>query len=158
MKSFTSGLLLFSLTLLSTAQGHWHGGWGGGSMGGGSWGGRPGQMGLAQFTEKWTSAGEVGPAKLDSAPPAPVAVIYDWDKIMTGDIVKSENMLSPPMLKWKSERGALYTVVILDFGFPPGIQYGHWLVSNVRDAWSINWGDEVTMKYSNSSVSYKAMV
>ena len=77
-------------------------------MGGGSWGGRPGQMGLAQFTEKWTSAGEVGPAKLDSAPPAPVAVIYDWDKIMTGDIVKTENMLNPPMLKWKSERGAVH--------------------------------------------------
>ena len=126
-------------------------------MGGGSWGGRPGQMGLAQFTEKWTSAGEVGPAKLDSAPPAPVAVIYDWDKIMTGDIVKTENMLNPPMLKWKSERGALYTVAILDFGFPPGIQYGHWLVSNVRDAWSINWGDEVIMRYSNTSVSYKQM-
>ena len=157
MKSFTSGLLLFSLTLLSTAQGHWHGGWGGGSMGGGSWGGRPGQMGLAQFTEKWTSAGEV-PAKLDSAPPAPVAVIYDWDKIMTGDTVKTENMLNPPMLKWKPERGALYTVAILDFGFPPGIQYGHWLVSNVRDAWSINWGDEVTIRYCISLDAYKVIL
>ena len=121
-------------------------------MGGGSWGGRPGQMSSAQFTAKWTSAGEV-PAKLASAPPAPVAVIYDWDKIMTGDIVKTENMLNPPMLKWKPERGALYTVAILDFGFPPGIQYGHWLVSNVRDAWSINWGDEVIRRYSNSSDS-----
>lgn len=146
MNSFTSGLLLFSLTLLSTVQGHRFGGWGGGSFGGGSWGGRPGQASLAQFTEKWTSAGQV-PRNLESAPPAPVAVIYDWDKIMPGDIVKTEDMLNPPMLKWKPERGALYTIAILDFGpgFPPGTQYGHWIVSNVRDAWSISRGDEVTI-------------
>ena len=139
MKSFSSGLLILSLTLLSSCFGFWGHGHG---HGGQHWGGGHGQMDLTQFRDKWTSAGEV-PAKLDSAPPAPVALIYDYRKIMLGDIVPTENMLSKPMIKWKAERGAMYTIAILDFEFPPGIQYTHWLVSNVRDPWSINWGDEV---------------
>jgi len=150
MKSFSSGLLLLSLNLFSTVNGFgflFGGGPGGGRPGGGRpwggrpWGGRPGHMDMSQLTEKWTSAGLV-PAKIDSVP-APVFLGYDYKKIMIGETVRTENMLNRPILKWKPEWGSLYTIAILDFGFPPGIQYGHWLVSNVRDAWSVNMGDEV---------------
>ena len=101
-------------------------------------------MDSAQYTQLWTSSGLV-PTKIPTAPP-PAMVAYNYRKIMMGEMVKTEDMMSPPMVKWRSERGALYTVAIFDFGFPDGVQYGHWVVSNVRDPWSLQWGDEVFMR------------
>jgi len=151
MKRFSSGLLLLSLNFLSNVHGFGFGGrpwggrpWGGRPGGGRPWGGRPGHMDMSQLEEKWTSAGLV-PDKIDSVP-APLFLGYDYKKIMIGETVRTENMLNRPIFKWKSERGALYTIAILDFGFPPGVQYGHWIVSNIGDGSSYNKGDEV-MEY-----------
>ena len=141
MKCTSFAALLF---LVSTTQAFF---FGGGRLGGwgGHHGGRPGgHMDSAQYTQLWTSSGLV-PTKIPTAPP-PAMVAYNYRKIMMGEMVKTEDMMSPPMVKWRSERGALYTVAIFDFGFPDGVQYGHWVVSNVRDPWSLQWGDEVFKK------------
>ena len=160
MKSFSSGLLLLSLNFLCNVHGfggrHWGGRPGGGRPGGGRpWGGRPGggrpgHMDMSQWNETWTSAGLV-PDKIDSVP-APAFLGYNNQKIMIGETVKTENMLNRPILKWKPEWGTLYTIAILDFGFPPGIQYGHWIVSNVRNPWSVNMGDEVCMRIATAQM------
>ena len=137
--SFAALLLLVSTTQAFFFGGGRPGGWGG------HHGGRPGgHMDSAQYTQLWTSSGLV-PTKIPTAPP-PAMVAYNYRKIMMGEMVKTEDMMSPPMVKWRSERGALYTVAIFDFGFPDGVQYGHWVVSNVRDPWSLQWGDEVFKK------------
>jgi len=96
------------------------------------------------FTEIWEATGEV-PNKLAKAPPQPVYLMYNKKKVMPNDTVTTEDMLKIPDLKWKDEEGALYTIIIIDFGIKrlEGLQYFHWMVANVVNGESIDTGDEV---------------
>jgi len=98
------------------------------------------------YADQWTSKGVV-PQKLSKIPHAPLYMRYNGKTVFPGEIVATEDMFRPPKMKWNSEPGALYTIMVNDFGIErlQGAQYFHWMVSNVPDAYSINSGigDEV---------------
>jgi uncharacterized protein GlcG (DUF336 family)/phosphatidylethanolamine-binding protein (PEBP) family uncharacterized protein len=96
------------------------------------------------YLEKWTATGEV-PTKLAMAPPAPLYMSYNKKKVLPNDLITSEDMLEKPTLTWDTESGALYTIFIIDFGIErlEGLQWVHWLVTNVEDGASVDQGDEV---------------
>ena len=100
------------------------------------------------YSEKWTSTGEV-PGKLAQVPPAPLHLVFNRNKrVFPNDTVTTDDMLARPLMKWESEEGALYTIVLIDFGIKrlEGQQYFHWLVANMPGGWySVNRGkgDEV---------------
>ena len=96
--------------------------------------------------DKWTLTGEV-PNKLPQTPPAPLGVTYNNNKIVNAQIIPSDNMLKPPVLDWNAKKGELYTIFLIDFGIErlEGLQWVHWLVSNVKDGSSIKQGDEVSI-------------
>ena len=96
---------------------------------------------------KWTLTREV-PAKLPQAPPAPLGVTYNNNKIVNAQIIPSDDMLKPPVLDWNAKSGELYTIFLIDFGIErlEGLQWVHWLVSNVKDGDSIKQGDEVIVQ------------
>ena len=100
------------------------------------------------FSEQWTSTGEV-PNKLAQVPPAPLYIRYNNKPVYPNDMVVNEDMNRRPKFKWDSEEGALYTIIMIDFGIERlmGDQYFHWMVTNVKNANSINngIGDEVRM-------------
>ena len=64
---------------------------------------------------------------------------------MPNNTIPTEDMMSRPNLRWEAERGALYTIVLVDNGIErlEGQQYFHWLVSNVPNGYSVASGDEV---------------
>jgi len=96
------------------------------------------------YLEKWTATGEV-PTKLAMAPPAPLYMSYNNKNVLPNDLITSEEMLEKPTLTWDTESGALYTIFIIDFGIErlEGLQWVHWLVTNVKDGASVDQGDEV---------------
>ena len=96
------------------------------------------------YLEKWTATGEV-PTKLAMAPPAPLYMTYNNKNVLPNDLITSEDMLEKPTLTWDTESGALYTIFIVDFGIErlEGLQWVHWLVTNVKDGASVDQGDEV---------------
>ena len=96
------------------------------------------------YLEKWTATGEV-PTKLAMAPPAPLYMTYNNKNVLPNDLITSEDMLEKPTLTWDTESGALYTIFIIDFGIErlEGLQWVHWLVTNVKDGASVDQGDEV---------------
>ena len=112
------------------------------------------------YSEKWASTGEV-PTKLAQAPPAPLYMRYNRKTVFPADIVTTENMIQRPKLKFASEPGALYTVMIIDFGIERfmGDQYFHWMVANVPNAYSINrgLGDEVSRRVVLDVTIYQAI-
>ena len=57
-------------------------------------------------------------------------------------------MLKPPVLDWNAKSGELYTIFLIDFGIErlEGLQWVHWLVSNVKDGASVKQGDEVNVQ------------
>jgi len=97
------------------------------------------------YTEIWTATGEV-PNKLAKAPPAPLYMSYNGKKISPNDTVPTDDMLDWPMLKWKAEEGALYTIILIDFGITrlEGLQFMHWIMANVQDGDKIKEGDEIS--------------
>ena len=113
------------------------------------------------YSEKWTSTGEV-PGKLAEVPPAPLYMRYNRKPVFPNDIVVNEDMNQRPTFKWTSEPGALYTIMIIDFGIERfmGDQYFHWMVANVPDANSINngIGDEVSSHNFKSIFKSKIMI
>jgi len=154
----SSGLLLLSVVLFSTLHeglgffGHGFGnGFGNGFGHGNGHGSGHNQFGNS-YTAKWTATGEV-PNKLAQAPPAPLYMSFNGRKVSPNDTIPTENMLSRPNLKWKPERGALYTIMLIDFGIErlEGLQYFHWMVTNVPNGFSVAYGDEVRKSIINSS-------
>ena len=103
------------------------------------------------YTEIWTATGEV-PNKLAEAPPAPLYLSYNGKKVSPNDTVATDDMLDWPTMKWKAEEGALYTIILIDFGIKRlnGLQYFHWIRSNVPNGASVMEGDEVSL-YSMES-------
>jgi len=98
----------------------------------------------SNHTDIWIATGEV-PDKLAQAPPEPLYLTYNKKKVMPNDTIPTEDMLETPSMKWKAEEGALYTIIMIDFGITRlgGLQYYHWMVSNVASGDSIDSGDEV---------------
>jgi len=99
------------------------------------------------FTEIWTSTGEV-PNKLPKAPPAPAWLTYNGKMVEINSTFLTEDMLEWPEVKWKAEEGELYTIIIIDFGIERlnGLQFFHWMITNVPDGKSLKQGDEI-MEY-----------
>ena len=102
------------------------------------------------YSEKWTSTGEV-PGKLAQVPPAPLYMRYSGKRVFPNDMVTTEDMYARPTMKWDFEQGALYTIMLIDFGIERlmGQQYFHWLVANEPNWNSINsgQGDEVMRNF-----------
>lgn len=96
------------------------------------------------YLDKW-SAGGVVPNKLAVTPPAILDINYNNKSVFPSNIIRTEDMLDKPALKWDSESGALYSVFLIDFGIEwlEGLQYVHWLVTNVKSGSDMNDGDEV---------------
>ena len=96
------------------------------------------------YLDKWTATGEV-PNKLVVTPPAALDITFNNKKIFPNDLVITEDMLNKPTLNWKTENGTLYTVFLIDFGIErlEGLQFVHWLVTNVKDGARVEEGDEV---------------
>ena len=162
MKTFSAGLLLLSLVLFSSLHeghgfifggrpgrpghgfghgyGHGHGGYGHGH--GNGFGSN--QFANSFYTAKWTQTGEV-PNKLAQVPPAPLYMSFSGRRVLPNNTIPTEDMMSRPNLRWEAERGALYTIVLVDNGIErlEGQQYFHWLVSNVPNGYSVASGDEV---------------
>ena len=92
----------------------------------------------------WTQTGEV-PNKLAQVPPTPLYMKFSWNKVSPNDTIPTDSMMNRPNMRWEAERGALYTIILIDFGIErlEGQQYFHWLVSNVPNGYSISSGDEV---------------
>ena len=86
---------------------------------------------------------------------------YNRKTVFPADIVTTEDMIQRPKLKFASEPGALYTVMIIDFGIERfmGDQYFHWMVANVPNAYSINrgLGDEVSRRVVLAVTIYQAI-
>jgi len=70
---------------------------------------------------------------------------FSGRRVLPNDTIPTEDMMSRPNLRWEAERGALYTIVLVDNGIErlEGQQYFHWLVSNVPNGYSVASGDEV---------------
>ena len=119
MKSFAAGLLLVSLVLFSTLE-----------MGSCKNGKLPSK---SFFSKKWNKAGLV-PNKLAEIPPNPLYMRYKRKIVTPSATISTGRMLDRPTLRWKAEKGAMYTVFIIDFGIErlEGLQYVHWLTSNVK--------------------------
>ena len=96
------------------------------------------------YLDKWTATGEV-PTKLAEAPNTPLDIIFNKKNVLPNEIIKTEDMQEKPTLNWATESGALYTIFFIDFGIErlEGLQWVHWLVTNVKDGSSIDEGDEV---------------
>ena len=96
------------------------------------------------YAEAWTAAGEV-PTKIPEIPPTCLDVNYNGQAIMIKDTVSTAEMLEKPVLGWKTEEGALYTIFMLDYGIErlEGLQYYHWMMANVEDEFGFELGDEV---------------
>jgi len=96
------------------------------------------------YSDKWTVTGEV-PNKLDTTPSAPLDIFFNSKQVVPNQIVKTDDMLEKPILRWPAETGALYTIFFIDFGIErlEGLQWVHWLVANVKDGETIEEGDEV---------------
>jgi len=96
------------------------------------------------YSDKWTATGEV-PNKLDMTPSAPLDIFFNNKQVVPNQIVKTDDMLEKPILRWAAETGALYTIFFIDFGIErlEGLQWVHWLVANVKDGETIEEGDEV---------------
>ena len=103
------------------------------------------------YLDKWTATGEV-PNKLVVTPPAALDITFNNKKIFPNDMVITEDMLNKPTLNWKTESDALYTIFLIDFGIErlEGLQFVHWLVTNVKDGARVEEGDEVRL-----DISYK---
>ena len=131
---FLHFICILSITLLPYIQGH-------------GFGDDPTKCKNSYFSEKWTTTGEV-PNKLAEVPPAPLYMRYNRKTVFPSDIVATEDMIRRPNMKWPVEEGALYTVMIIDFGIERfmGDQYFHWMVANVQDFYSLSrgLGDEVS--------------
>jgi len=96
------------------------------------------------YLDKWTATGEV-PNKLSATPPAVLDITFNNKTISTNDMVTTDDMLDKPTLNWKTESDALYTIFFIDFGIErlEGLQFVHWLVTNVKDGSRVEEGDEV---------------
>jgi len=83
------------------------------------------------------------------APPAKLDVKWSNSQLVQpGDTVPVTVMTSRPSnLRWTSERGALYTLMLLDAGISRLLpkMYVHWMVTNIPGT-NIKWGTEV-MEY-----------
>ena len=153
MKSFSTGLLLLSLVLLSTIQdinGRRFG------KGPGRRPGRPGRpygkpgrpFGKPKPTENplnkvWQQVEFLVP----EVPPSEVTVECPLVKITPNASTSVGWMTERPVLKWKAERGALYTVMIIDGGIQALLPqvFLHWMVTNIPGN-SVDLGNEV-MEY-----------
>merc|ERR1719435_715965 len=84
------------------------------------------------YSDKWTVTGEV-PNKLDTTPSAPLDIFFNNKQVVPNQIVKTDDILEKPILRWAAEAGALYTIFFIDFGIErlEGLQWVHWLVANV---------------------------
>ena len=99
---------------------------------------------LRDLCSVWIATGEV-PGKLAEVPPAPLELTYNKKNILLNETVTTEEMLDRPTLKWDTHIGALYTIILVDFGIErlQGQQYIHWLVTNVPNGAQVKSGDEV---------------
>jgi hypothetical protein len=70
---------------------------------------------------------------------------YNKKNILLNEIATTEEMLDRPTLKWDTHIGALYTIILVDFGIErlQGQQYIHWLVQ-----WGLSRDGELVKKYS----------
>jgi len=92
----------------------------------------------------WTKTGIV-PNKLAQTPPSALSIVYNGKDIWPNETVTTEDMISRPTLSWATEPGALYTIMQVDFGIErlEGLQFFHWLITNVPAGNSVILGDEV---------------
>lgn len=169
MKSFTTGLLLFSVALMSAIQegsAHFRHRRPGGRPGGfyGSHFGRPGGHGFGSrwcddtcYNNLWTATGEV-PNKLAQVPASPLYMSYNGRMILPNTTVNTEEMVNWPTLRWEAERGSLYTIFLCDFGMSDQFQYIHWMVSNVASGFSIGSGDEVSFRPGNNISTFNPFI
>jgi len=82
---------------------------------------------------------------------APKALDVFWASSMAhvtpGLKVDTVDMMDRPQMEWEAEEGALYTVMIVDEGIerlqPDGLQYMHWVVTNVPGSGKVYAGDEM---------------
>ena len=100
------------------------------------------------FSQKWTATKEV-PDKLSQIPPQPLYMMYNRKTVFPNDTITTDDMLARPNMKWRVEKGSLYTIIMVDFGIERlgGKQYFHWLVANVPNIYNIYTADEVSSCY-----------
>ena len=85
-------------------------------------------------------------------------LVVEWPNNVTiepGQYANVEWMTTRPKLKWETERGALYTVLLLDAGIKrvlPMMAF-HWGVSNIPGN-SINYGNEVIEYITPFSIEF----
>ena len=94
------------------------------------------------WDQQWESV------EVPAAPPAKLVV--EWPnnvRIEPGDFANVDWMTTRPKLKWEAERGALYSVVLLDAGIKRVLpeMFFHWGVSNIPGN-MVSLGNEV-MEY-----------
>ena len=90
----------------------------------------------------------VVPSKLSSAPGQLASIRWPRFSPGVGDTMLTGQMKDRPSLKWSGASGDLFTIMILDEGiaFLNGLQYVHWLVTNVPADGNILEGTEM-MRY-----------
>lgn len=93
----------------------------------------------------WSSVSSV----FSPAPPSKLDVKWKNSQLVQpGDTVPVTVMTSRPSnLRWTSERGVLYTLMLLDAGISRVLpkMYVHWMVTNIPGT-NVQWGTEV-MQY-----------
>jgi len=116
MNLMSSSLILLTVSLYQVQAGKWD----------------PKKCSNSYFSNMWTATGEV-PNKLPQVPPQPLYMRYNSKTVFPNDTFTTEDMLNIPDMKWRTERGSLYTIIMVDFGIKRlgGQKYFHWLVANV---------------------------
>jgi len=122
------GVLLVAVAL---ATGHrrgarFWGGWGRGR--------RPSAFGCSKesFDQAWLSTGTV-PDRLSEVPDAPLYMAFGGVRVTPNMTLDTSQMLKKPVLKWKNDPNALYTLLIEDNDITnQPIKYAHWLVTNIK--------------------------
>ena len=88
MKSFTAGIVILTLALMSSLQGA-------SSI-------KPKWCDKACYDDLWVATGEV-PEKLAEVPPLPLFIGYNGRTILPNDTVSTDEMLDWPTLRWEEE-------------------------------------------------------
>jgi len=105
---------------------------------------------LSLFTSLWTDSGIV-PAYLDTAPAAPIRVAWPSSGLFPrmNSTVDTADIQEKPIIKWRGEWGALYTVLIAvigpDYG---GANIVHYMEHNIKKGlFSLSRDGTVNIEY-----------
>merc|ERR1712083_518916 len=88
------------------------------------------------FPSLWTDSGIV-PTYLPEAPMAPIRAYWPSSGLSPSqnETVYTGDILERPQLRWDSEWGSLYTIMVVDFGVDMGgANFVHWMKTNVRSS------------------------